>query len=75
MSAPFVIPIERLEYSGVIEKRVNYWRETLRTKLDFAPVLVAENPGRPGFWKVYSGADLVAAAKLEGLNALPCSLR
>lgn len=66
MSEPFTVNIDSLEYGGVSPRRVQIWREMLRSGIECAPVKVRPLPNLPGHFKVYSGQDLVEAAKILG---------
>jgi hypothetical protein len=66
VSEPFTVNINSLEYGGVTEKRVKLWREMLTSGIECAPVKVRPLADLPGRFKVYSGQDLVEAAKTLG---------
>lgn len=70
MSKPFTVNINSLEYGGVSPRRVQLWREMLRSGIDCAPLKVRPLPDLPGHYKVHSGADLVEAARLEDMASL-----
>lgn len=73
---PFVVAIDKLEYDPRLkERRVKLWTEIISGGHGYAPIKVAEIPGRPGNWRVYSGAEAVEAARRLGRTEMECSLR
>jgi hypothetical protein len=72
MSKSFVVEIEYLEYSRVIERRIKTWREMIRAKINVPPIKIRPKPNMPGYWIVFSGEVAVEAARREGYSSIEC---